>query len=297
MKNVAPQHVPMRSALYLPGINQRAIEKARSLAADVVIFDLEDAVAPEMKAQARRNLEEAFQGGPVARGLNVIRINAPDAGELASDLETVRKCRPHALLLPKVSNPYEVAVIRRHMAGSSPNATPALWCMIESTLGLMRVADVAAALDGGRPAVACLVIGTNDIARETGVSTEQGRHHMHPWLMAAVLAAKANGVALLDGVWNDFKDTEGFEVEAVQGRMMGFDGKTLIHPSQVEPCNEVFAPSEDEIEHSRKVIAAFNEAQAEGRGVVTVDGRMIENLHVDNALRILAVADAIAALG
>jgi citrate lyase subunit beta/citryl-CoA lyase len=295
MKNVAPQHVPMRSALYLPGINQRAIEKARSLAADVVIFDLEDAVAPEMKAQARRNLEEAFQGGPVARGLNVIRINAPDAGELASDLETVRKCRPHALLLPKVSNPYEVAVIRRHMAGSSPNATPALWCMIESTLGLMRVADIAAALDGGRPAVACLVIGTNDIARETGVSTEQGRHHMHPWLMAAVLAAKANGVALLDGVWNDFKDTEGFEVEAVQGRMMGFDGKTLIHPTQIEPANRVFAPGPEAVEEARVVVAAFAEPANAGKGVINLSGRMVELLHLQMARRVLDRHEAIQA--
>jgi citrate lyase subunit beta/citryl-CoA lyase len=295
MKNVVPQHVPMRSALYLPGTNQRAIEKARSLAADVVIFDLEDAVAPDMKAQARRNLEEAFKDGAVSRGLNVIRINAPDDGQLVSDLETVRKCRPHAILLPKVSHPNEVVAIRRHIAASSPDAIPALWCMIESALGLLRVADIAAAMDGDHPAVACLVIGTNDITRETGVSAEQGRYHMHSWLMAAVLAAKANGVTLLDGVWNNFNDTEGFEAEAVQGRMMGFDGKTLIHPTQIEPTNRVFAPGPDAVSDARNVVAAFADPVNAGKGVINLSGRMVELLHLQMAWRVLDMHEAILA--
>lgn len=286
---------PMRSALYLPGNNLRAIEKARTLPADVVIFDLEDAVAPAAKPEARRSLEQAFAVGAVAGGVNVIRVNAFDSGEFAADLETVRNSRPHAILVPKVSHPDEVAAIRRDMAATLGASVPALWCMIETAQGVLQVAQIAAARQGTSRAVDGLVIGTNDIARETGVSMARGRQFMLPWLMAAVLAAKANGVAILDGVWNDFKNVEGFEAEAVQGCMMGFDGKTLIHPTQIEPANRIFAPAPEAIEDARTIVATFADPANAGKGVINVDGRMVELLHLQMAQHVLRKHEAIQA--
>lgn len=289
---------PMRSALYLPGSNQRAIEKARSLPADVVIFDLEDAVAPDAKPQARRNLEEAFAGGAVGGGVNVIRVNALDSGEFADDLVTVGRCRPHAMLVPKVSHPDEVASIRRSMAAAFGGAGPALlWCMVETAQGVQQAERIAASTHDGARAIDCLVIGTNDIARETGVSMGQGRQFMQPWLMEVVLAAKANGLAILDGVWNDFKNAEGFEAEAVQGQLMGFDGKTLIHPAQVDPANRIFAPAVEAIEDARTIVAAFADPANAGKGVINLDGRMVELLHLEMAKRVLKKDEAIRARG
>ena len=285
---------PMRSALYLPASNVRAIEKVRTLAADAVIFDLEDAVAPERKLDARRNLEAAFQAGAPARGLNVIRVNAIDSPELQPDLETVAKCRPQAVLLPKVSSPEDLISVRRAM-GTAPGPGPVLWCMIETPLGLSRVAEIAAAAGHGTSPVQCLVVGTNDIARETGVSVANGRRYLVPWLMNVVLAARTNGLSVLDGVWNAFQDMVGYQDEAAQGRDMGFDGKTLIHPSQIEIANQHFAPSAEAVEEARAIVVAFADPANEGRAVIDMNGRMVELLHLQMARRTLHIDAAIRA--
>lgn len=287
-----PALPPLRSALYLPAINRRAIDKARTLPADAVIFDLEDAVAPEAKDEARRNLEEAFAAGKVASGFSVIRVNALGSEELAGDLQTVRKCRPDAVLLPKVSRPEDVVALRQRIGDSGRMS---LWCMVETAQGLLRAADIAAAAADARLPVECFVIGTNDIARETGVSMAQGRQFMAPWLMAAVLAAKANGLAILDGVWNDFRDTEGFDSEAAQGRMMGFDGKTLIHPTQVEAANRLFGPAPEAVAEARSIVAAFADPANAGKGVINMGGRMVELLHLQMARQLLSKLEAIEA--
>ncbi|AEF88671.1 Citryl-CoA lyase [Delftia sp. Cs1-4] len=278
---------PLRSALYLPASNGRAIEKARTLDADAVIFDLEDAVAPQSKAEARRNLVQAFANGKVAAGLNVIRTNALDSEEFSADLDILRSCVPDAVLVPKVAGPADVARARQRVAAAVDGFVPALWCMIETAEGLQRVADIAGASIDGAACVDCLVIGTNDIARETGVSAGEGRRYLMPWLMSAVLAAKAHRLAILDGVWNDFKDAAGFDAEAAQARMMGFDGKTLIHPAQVEPANRTFAPSAQAIEEAHAIVAAFERPENAGKGVINLDGRMVELLHLDMAQRLL----------
>ena len=284
---------PLRSVLYLPASNSRAIEKARSLPADAVIFDLEDAVAPDAKPQARRNLEDAFATGAVAAGINVIRVNALDCEEFAEDLLTVGRCRPHAMLVPKVSHPDEVTSIWRSMDAAFGAAVPALWCMIETASGVQHAERIAVSAHGEGRAIDCLVIGTNDIARETGVSMGQDRQFMLPWLMTAVLAAKAHGLAILDGVWNDFGDTDGFAAEAMQGRMMGFDGKTLIHPTQVEPANRIFAPDAETVENARRIAAAFADPANAGKGVINMEGRMVELLHLEMAQRVLQKHEAI----
>lgn len=289
---------PLRSALYLPATNQRAIEKSRSLAADVVIFDLEDAVAPELKAQARANLVAAFDSAPAwGRSLRVLRVNATDSPFLDKDLETVEACRPDAILLPKVSGEEDVQELARRMASRSEEEAPALWCMIETAQGLTRLNEIVATALRIRPRLACLVVGTNDIARETGVSTLEQRRYLVPWLMSTVLAAKANGVSVLDGVWNDFKDGRGFEEETRQAQLMGFDGKTLIHPSQIEFANSAFAPSLQAVDDARSIVAAFANPANAGRGVLNMNGRMVELLHLEMARRTLQMAEAISLSG
>lgn len=290
-----PALFPLRSALYLPATNRRAIDKARILPADAVIFDLEDAVAPEAKDEARRNLEKAFADGRVASGINVIRVNALGSDELAADLETVRRCAPNALLLPKVSRRQDLVEIRQRIEGGGEGARLSLWCMIETAQGLLRAADIAGAAADPRWPMECFVIGTNDIARETRVSAGEGRRYLLPWLMSAVLAAKANGLAILDGVWNDFKDAQGFDAEAAQGRGMGFDGKTLIHPTQIEPANRAFAPAPEAIAHARAVVQAFADPAHASKGVINLNGQMIELLHLEMAQQILRMGEIIRA--
>jgi citrate lyase subunit beta/citryl-CoA lyase len=282
-----PTLLPLRSALYLPATNRRAIEKARTLPADAVIFDLEDAVAPDAKGEARRNLEEAFAAGRVATGTSVIRVNALGSEELAADLETVRRCAPDALLLPKVSRPEGLVAIRQRVGTEHSGRRLSLWCMVETAQGLLRATDIAAAAADLRLPLECFVVGTNDIARESGVSLADGRRYLVPWLMSTVLAAKANGLRILDGVWNDFKDVQGFDSEAAQGCNMGFDGKTLIHPTQVEPANRAFAPTPEAVAHARAVVSAFADPVHAGKGVISLNGQMVELLHLEMARRLL----------
>ncbi len=278
---------PRRSVLYMPASNARALEKAKTIPADAVIFDLEDAVAPEAKPQAREQACAAVaSGGSGGRELT-IRCTGLDTEWGADALRAAAAAGPAAVVVPKVSGAAHLAEVERHLSGDVR-----IWAMVETPAAVFAAREIAAV-----DRVAVLVMGTNDLAKELRAALVPGRAPLVPHLATALLAARAAGKVILDGVYNDVKDLEGFEAECVQGAQLGFDGKTLVHPTQVEIANQVWAPSAAEVEQARRVIAAFEQAQREGRGVVTVDGRMIENLHVDNARRSLAMAEAIASLG
>ncbi|WP_432146264.1 HpcH/HpaI aldolase/citrate lyase family protein [Streptomyces sp. bgisy084] len=281
---------PRRSVLYMPGANERALEKAKSLPADALILDLEDAVAPDAKADARKRVAAAAASGEYGYREVTIRVNGPGTAWHADDLRAAAEAGPDAVVVPKVDSADTVREVERALeAAGAPDRT-AIWAMVETPRAMLNARAVAAASER----LTVLVMGTNDLAKELHAEHVPGRAPLLTGLSLALLAARDTGKAILDGVYNDVKNAEGFEAECVQGRQFGFDGKTLIHPSQVEPCNRAFAPSADQIAHARKVIDAFDEATRERRGVVTVDGRMIENLHVEDARRILALAEAIA---
>jgi citrate lyase subunit beta/citryl-CoA lyase len=282
---------PRRSVLYMPAANLRALEKAKSIPADALIFDLEDAVAPDAKDVARANAVAAATSGEYGRRELTIRCNGLATPWGAADLAAAARSGASAVVIPKVDSCEYLDQIARHLAAAGAPDGLSIWAMIETPRAVLDARSIAA-----HPRVEVLVMGNNDLAKElrTGVLPE--RTPLIPALAMALLGAREAGKLILDGVYNDVQDPDGFLAEARQGKAMGFDGKTLVHPSQVEPANAVWAPSDDEIEFSRRVIAAFAEARSEGRGVVTVDGRMIEHLHVQNAERILAVADAIAGL-
>jgi citrate lyase subunit beta/citryl-CoA lyase len=281
---------PRRSVLYMPAANDRALEKAQSIPADAIIFDLEDAVAPDAKPDARAKAVAAVQSGLYGNRELTIRCNGLDTQWGSDDVTAAARARPAAVVIPKVDSvEYVDRVAALLDAGGATEVT--IWPMIETPTAVFNVREIAA-----HPRVAVLVMGTNDLAKELRAPLVPGRHPLVPHLATALLAAREAGKVILDGVYNDVKNAEGFDAECRQGMEMGFDGKTLIHPSQVEPANETWAPSVEDIDYAERVIAAFDEAVADGRGVVTVDGRMIENLHVDNARRVLATAAAVAAL-
>ena len=283
---------PRRSVLYMPAANQRALDKAATLPADALIFDLEDAVAPDAKVEARAHAVAAASSGLYGSREITIRCNGLDTIWGGDDLVAAAGSGADAVVIPKVGSRAEVDEVAARLDAAGAPATMAIWPMIETPAAIFAVRDIAS-----HPRVAVLVMGTNDLAKELRARQVPGRHPLVPHLATALLAAREAGAVIVDGVYNDVKDTDGFRAECLQGAEMGFDGKTLIHPGQVEIANEVWAPTEAEIDHARRVIVAFDEATAEGRGVITVDGRMIENLHVDTARRTLAVAEAIAALG
>lgn len=283
---------PRRSVLYMPGANERALEKAKGLPADAIIFDLEDAVAPDAKVEARGRVCAAVTSGEYGLRELTIRVNSIETPWHADDLRAVAEAGPDAVVVPKINSPADVHQIEKGLeAAGAPDKTR-IWAMVETPVAMLHAEEIACSSER----LTVLVMGTNDLAKELHAEHVPGRQPLLTGLGLCLLAARAAGKVILDGVYNDIKNEEGFIAECRQGRQMGFDGKTLIHPSQIEPCNEAYAPSEAEIEQSRRIIAAFEEAEAAGKGVVTVDGRMIENLHVDNARRILAVADAIAKL-
>jgi citrate lyase subunit beta/citryl-CoA lyase len=279
---------PRRSVLYMPAANERALEKAKTIPADAIIFDLEDAVAPDAKADARERAVAAVRSGDYGNRELTIRCNGLDTEWGGDDIAAAGPAGPSAVVIPKVDSLATLDEVssRLDAAGASPDVR--IWPMIETPTAIFEVRELAA-----HPRVAVLIMGTNDLAKELRSPIVPGRHPLIPHLAAALLAGREAGKVVIDGVFNDVKDPEGFVAECVQGREMGFDGKTLIHPSQVDPANDTWAPSADDVDNAIRVIAAFDEAVASGRGVVTVDGRMIENLHVDNARRVLAVAAAI----
>ncbi len=283
---------PRRSVLYMPAANARALEKAQSIPCDAIIFDLEDAVAPDAKDMARGQACAAVTSGRYGTRELTIRCNGLDTLWGAADVAAAAQAAPSAVVIPKVGNVEYLGRIDAALIAAGAPATTRIWAMVETPEAVFNVREIAA-----YPRVAALVMGTNDLAKELRAQQVKGRAPLLPHLATALLAARLAGKVILDGVYNDVRDTEGFEVEARQGFELGFDGKTLVHPGQVDSTNAIWAPSEADIDLARRTIAAFEEAEADGRGVVTVDGKMIENLHVDNARRTLAVADAIVALG
>lgn len=280
---------PRRSVLYMPGANTRALEKARTLPADALIFDLEDAVAPDAKEAARANVVAAAQSKAYGKREIAIRCNALATPWGAADIAAIAKSGADAVVVPKVESAAEVASVVGLLDAAGAPSSMAVWAMMETPKGILRAEEVA----GSHPRLTLFVMGTNDLVKDMRARHTPMRLPMITALGLGMLAARAHGLTILDGVYNDIQDTEGFRAVCQQGLEMGFDGKTLIHPSQVEPCNEVFAPSAAELEMAGKIVTAFKTAQAEGKGVVTVDGRMIENLHVEQAERALALATAI----
>ncbi len=283
---------PRRSVLYMPGANERALEKAKGIPADALIFDLEDAVSPDAKPEARDRVCAAASAGGYGLREVVIRVNGLDTEWGAGDLEAAATAGAAAVLVPKIDGPADIAEIERQLDAAGAPSTTRIWAMLETPAGIFAAREIATASER----LAVLVMGTNDIAKELHAEHVPGRQPMLFALQQCLLAARLAGKVILDGVYNDIKDEAGFQAECVQGRELGFDGKTLIHPTQVEPCNAVFAPSPTEVEQAREIIDAFQAAEAEGKGVVTVNGRMIENLHVENARRALALDEAITAL-
>jgi citrate lyase subunit beta/citryl-CoA lyase len=283
---------PRRSVLYMPGANTRALEKARSLPADGLILDLEDAVAPDAKPAARGNIAAALAAGGYGRRELVLRVNGLATPWGYEDLVAAARLPLDAVLLPKVESADGVRQAEAVLAGAGAPAGLALWCMMETPLGLLH----AEAIAGASPRVACLVLGTSDLTKDLHARHMRDRLPMLTALGLALLAGRAFRLAVLDGVHLDLSDDEGFAAACRQGRELGFDGKTLIHPKQIDAANAAFAPAAEEIEWSRRIIAAHEEAQRAGKGIVLVDGKLIENLHVEDAVRTVALADEIAAM-
>lgn len=281
---------PRRSVLYMPGSNARALEKAASLPADALILDLEDAVSPEAKELARTQVCAAVKDRRFGMREVVIRINGLDTPWGHDDLDQAAKAGPDAILVPKVNDASDVAHAHQHMADAPPSC--ALWLMVETPRAIFNALEIAGA--GGR--LSCLVMGTNDLVKELRAQHTPGREALLAGLNLSVMAARTHGLAVIDGVYNEIADTAGFEAVCRQGRALGFDGKTLIHPSQVEICNRVFAPSPEEVARARAILAAFAKPENKGKGAISLDGRMVELLHAEIAKQTVELAEAIDAL-
>ena len=277
---------PRRSVLYMPGSNQRAMEKARELPADVLILDLEDAVTPDAKVSARQEAVAAVERGGYGLREVVIRINGLDTQWHADDLTAAAASNAHAVLLPKVEGGRQVQTV----AAALPERMD-LWCMMETPLAILHAEEIAASSSKTK----CLVMGTSDLATDLNALHTSHREPLAASLSLCLLAARSYGLAALDGVYLDLKDDAGFEAACIQGRHFGFDGKTLIHPRQVATANQIFAPSDDEITEANIIVSAFEQARSEGKGVVVVNGKLVENLHVAAARRLLALSDTIGA--
>ncbi len=288
---------PRRSVLYLPGANARALEKARTLPADALILDLEDAVAPDAKVQARTQVTDAVKAGGYDPREIVIRINGLDTPWGSEDLKAAVAAGPDAILIPKAASSDDIARASAAMRQVGAGENMQLWAMIETPIGILKAGEIAAAARHAGSRLAVLVMGLNDLVKETGAALDGERTAALYWLSAALTAARAHGLTILDGVYNNFRDMEGYAKECRQGRMLGFDGKTLIHPDQITLANEVFSPPPAEVEFARKIIAAFDQPENQGKGVINLEGRMVELLHADMARRTVAIADAIAARG
>jgi citrate lyase subunit beta / citryl-CoA lyase len=284
---------PRRSVLYMPGSNARALEKARELPADGLILDLEDAVAPEAKAQARDAIVKALKNGGFGDREVMVRINGLDTRWWVEDIEAVAAAKPDAVLVPKVSSPQQLQDLAARLVDMGTDPHVRVWAMMETPLAVLNVRDIAASALDSETRLAGFVMGTNDLAKDTRARLIPGREPMLPWLMACVAAARAYGIDILDGVYNDLGNADGFVAECKQARDLGFDGKTLIHPRQIDPCNDAFSPTPQEVEVARKMIAAFDLPENENKGVIQIDGRMVERLHAEMARQTVAIADVI----
>ncbi len=288
-------HRPRRSCLYMPGANARALEKARELPADTLILDLEDAVAPEAKGEARGAIAAALMAGGYGKRELVVRMNGLDSEWGPADLEMAVKAGAAAVLAPKVTGVRDIERLDAALKKAGAVEGFALWVMIEMPLAILSIREIAAASVGSR--LTTFVMGTNDLAKECRARMTPDRHAFQTALQLSVAAARAYGLTAIDGVYNDIKNEAGFAAECEQGRDLGFDGKTLIHPSQVEACNRIFAPSEADVEQARAVIAAFADPVNAGKGVLKVNGKMTELLHLDEAKRTVAMDEAIRGMG
>ena len=288
---MTPAVRPRRSALFMPGANPRAMDKARTLPADVIVFDLEDAVAPDAKGRARDAAAAAARAGGYGGREVVIRINALGTPWGPEDVAAVARAGPHAVLVPKVESPRAVREIDDALRSAGAHDAMAIWCMLETPRGILE----ALAIAGASPRVGALVMGTSDLTKDLHARHTENRHPLVTSLGLCVLAARATGVSALDGVHLDLDDDAGLAAACRQARDMGFDGKTLIHPKQIDAANSAFSPADGEVAWARRVVAAHAEAEAEGRGITLVDGRLVENLHVEDARRVIALAEAIRA--
>lgn len=285
---------PRRSVLYMPGSNARAIEKARTLAVDGIILDLEDAVAPDAKEPARKKVVDAVKAGGFGTREVMVRINALGTPWATDDFAAVAHAGPDAILVPKITDVEQLDQLGEWLFDLRSDFKVRIWAMIETPLALFNIWSLAAEGKDPETHLGGFVIGTNDLAKETRARIVPGRAPMRPWFAACIAAARAYDIDILDGVYNDIGNAEGFARECVEARDMGFDGKTLIHPSQIEPCNAAFSPTTDEITEARKIIAVFDRPENKAKGVVELDGRMVERMHADIARRTVAIADAIA---
>ncbi|MGH6771729.1 MAG: HpcH/HpaI aldolase/citrate lyase family protein [Xanthobacteraceae bacterium] len=288
---------PRRSVLYMPGSNARAIEKARTLPVDAVILDLEDSVAPEAKEAARAQVRTAIKVGGFGPREVVVRINALDTEWWLEDVNMIHDAGPDAILVPKVSLPVTLENLAERLMDIGADHEIHVWAMMETPHAVLNAPAIAAVALDRETRLSCLVMGTNDLAKEMRIRLVPGRAPMLPWFATCIAAARAYGLDILDGPYSAIGDADGLAAECAQGRDLGFDGKTLIHPSQIDACNAAYSPSADEIAEAKTIVAAFEQPENHDKGVIALDGRMVERLHAEVARRTLAVAAAIAARG
>jgi citrate lyase subunit beta/citryl-CoA lyase len=288
---------PRRSLLFMPGSNARALEKARNLPADVLILDIEDSVAPDAKAKAREQIAQAIAAKGFGKREIWIRTNSLDTAWWADDAAMAGKAKPDGILVPKVSSVADLNKIGGRLQEIEADPSINVWAMIETARAVLDADRLAAASRDPKTRLAGFVFGPNDISRETRIKMQPGRAAMIPMITHCILAARAHGLEILDGPYSDISNVDGFALECAQGRDLGFDGKTLIHPDQIVACNAIFTPPVEEVAEARKIIAAFEQPENASRGAIQLDGRMVERLHAAMARRTIEIADAIAAMG
>jgi citrate lyase subunit beta/citryl-CoA lyase len=291
-----PMTRPRRSLLFMPGSNARALEKARTLVADGIILDLEDSVAPDAKAVARDQIAKAVAAKGFGKREVLIRINALDSPWWVDDIGMAGKVQPDGILVPKISTVEDLNAVADRLSDINARASIKVWAMIETARAVLDADKLAAASEDSEIRLAGFVFGPNDIARETRIRMKPGRAAMIPMITHCILATRAHGLEILDGPYGDIGNVDGFAEECAQGRDLGFDGKTLIHPSHIDACNAIFTPPEAEVTEARKIIAAFEKPENASRGAIQLDGRMVERLHAEMAKRTIAIADAAAAM-
>ena len=284
---------PRRSVLYMPGSNERALEKAKTIAADALIFDLEDAVAPDAKPLARDQVAAAVKNGGYGGREIVIRVNALETPWGTEDILAACEAEPDAILVPKVVHPGDVISVAKILQGVHAPDKIRLWAMMETPMAILNARTIAATAVYEENRLCCLVMGTNDLIKESRARALHDRFAVVPWLAMTLVAARAYRLDIIDGVYNEFRDEMGLREECERGRTLGMDGKTLIHPSQVGPCNQIFSPTEEEVEWSRKIIEAFRRPENKQKGVIVVEGRMVERLHLGMAERTASIAEQI----
>jgi citrate lyase subunit beta / citryl-CoA lyase len=284
---------PRRSVLYMPGSNERALEKAKTIPADALIFDLEDAVAPDAKPLARDQVSAAVKNGGYGGREIVIRVNALETPWGTEDILAACEAEPDAILVPKVVHPGDVISVAKILQGVHAPEKIRLWAMMETPMAILNARTIAATAVYEENRLCCLVMGTNDLIKESRARALHDRFAVVPWLAMTLVAARAYRLDIIDGVYNEFRDEMGLREECERGRTLGMDGKTLIHPSQVGPCNQIFSPTEEEVEWSRKIIEAFRRPENKQKGVIVVEGRMVERLHLGMAERTVSIAEQI----